>query len=584
MRNNKNNISFNVRNITLNYKILTFSLQSLTSFYRSIMLRLEILTNHFTGKEKIITLRFRNITLASIIIMLSFANMTLCSSNIFNNSNVSALDYSSNVGIGFTFNPTLSVSISPSDLIIDNLIPGSTLDSNSINVSVATNAAYGYTLSAIMDGDNSNLTHNNSIDTFSSIDPSANLETLTIDNTWGYTSKLGNKTTWNNYNGLSSSSNAILLDNSNAADSSGNIDFKISAKASNTQPSGEYTNTINFIAVTKVAPMSLLDSFIDSGAEQLNGYYKMQDMTHAICESVDVEESELQLIDIRDNKVYWVAKLKDGNCWMTQNLDLDLSSTVALTSETSDIDPESYGTTIYTAETGYSKDKDTGVVSWLPSTIDSEGIQRADTIPAEWNNTYSKASFFGWSDSFNYPYSANPGEIYRYTNSSTFTQNTYSSFEKCTAANNRIEACQHSHLGNYYNWAATTASNDISNYYSLAFNSICPKNWQLPNAIDANYRTMLSKQNVYSTTTGGNEYAENGFNIIRTFPLFFTQSGIVANGALVSFGTNGRYWSNLRTNANDARALEFSNSAIWPEFRYGGRYVYLGFSVRCIAK
>ena len=73
--------------------------------------------------------------------MLSFTNITLCSSNIFNNSNVFALDYSSNVGIGFTFNPTLSVSISPNDLIIDNLIPGSTLDSNSINVSVATNAA-----------------------------------------------------------------------------------------------------------------------------------------------------------------------------------------------------------------------------------------------------------------------------------------------------------------------------------------------------------------------------------------------------------------------------------------------------------
>ena len=73
-------------------------------------------------------------------------------------NNTSALDYSSNVGIGFTFNPTLSVSISPSDLIIDNLIPGSTLDSNSINVSVATNASYGYTLSATV-GDS---THNNS--------------------------------------------------------------------------------------------------------------------------------------------------------------------------------------------------------------------------------------------------------------------------------------------------------------------------------------------------------------------------------------------------------------------------------------
>ena len=254
MRNNKNNISFSVRNITLNHKILT-------SFYR-------ILTSHFTGKEKILTLRFKNITLASIIIMLSFTNITLCSSNIFNNSNVFALDYSSNVGIGFTFNPTLSVSISPNDLIIDNLIPGSTLDSNSINVSVATNAAYGYTLSANVGDDihnNSNLTHTNNTDIFSSIATNANLPSLDDSdnsNIWGYSYKNNTLVSpaWSNYSGLSNSSNAILLDNSNAADSSGNIDFKISAKASNTQPSGEYTGTINFIAITKPTPMNLAES------------------------------------------------------------------------------------------------------------------------------------------------------------------------------------------------------------------------------------------------------------------------------------------------------------------------------------
>ena len=150
------------------------------------MLCLEILTSHFADKQKILTLRFRNITLASIIIMLSFTNMTLCSSNIFNNSNVSALDYSSNVGVGFTFNPTLSISLSSNDLIIPNLVPGSTLDSNSINVSVATNAAYGYTLSANVGDDihnNSNLTHTNNTSVFSSIATNADLASLDTDNT-----------------------------------------------------------------------------------------------------------------------------------------------------------------------------------------------------------------------------------------------------------------------------------------------------------------------------------------------------------------------------------------------------------------
>lgn len=326
-----------------------------------------------------------NITLSLIILILSFTNIILCFSSNF----VSALSYQSEVGIGFTFNPTLSVSLSSSDLVIPNLTPGSSSDSNSINVSVATNASYGYTLSVNASSDY--LTHSNNTNTFSGIATDADLASLTTDNTWGYSTSIDNSSSWSNYNGLSSSTNTTLIDNSNTADSTGNIDFKIGAKAGSTQASGIYTNTINFIAVSKVAPMSLLDSFIASGAEQYNGYFKMQDMTHDICNNVDIEESELQLIDVRDNKIYWVAKLKDGNCWMTQNLDLDLSSSVALTSETSDINPESYGKTIYTAETGYSKDETTGVVSWLPekSTISYDELSTA-TWQSNGINSYDR--------------------------------------------------------------------------------------------------------------------------------------------------------------------------------------------------
>ena len=231
--------------------------------------------------------------------------MALCSSNIFNNSNVSALDYSSNVGIGFTFNPTLSINISSSDLVISNLKPGTTEDSNSINVSVATNAAYGYTLSANVGDDihnNSNLTHTNNTDVFSSIATNADLASLDTDNTWGYTSKLSNETTWSNYNGLSSFSNTILLDNNNTADSTGSVDFKISAKASNTQPSGEYTGTINFIAITKPTPMNLAESYFAHGKTRYNGYYTMQDMTSTICNKTEAIGAQLQVLDIRDYK------------------------------------------------------------------------------------------------------------------------------------------------------------------------------------------------------------------------------------------------------------------------------------------
>lgn len=97
MRNNKNNISFNIKNITLCLLILILS---------------------------------------SINIINTFTYIP----------NASALSYQSSTNIGFTFNPTISVSISPNNLIIPNLTPGTAADSNPITVSVSTNTAYGYHL------------------------------------------------------------------------------------------------------------------------------------------------------------------------------------------------------------------------------------------------------------------------------------------------------------------------------------------------------------------------------------------------------------------------------------------------------
>ena len=70
----------------------------------------------------------------------------------------------------------------------------------------------------------------------------------------------------------------------------------------------------------------------------------MQDMTTDICTNTEVigEGSQTQLIDIRDDKVYWATKLADGHCWMTENL--DLAGGTKLYSETSDV-PTGYSIT-----------------------------------------------------------------------------------------------------------------------------------------------------------------------------------------------------------------------------------------------
>ena len=249
MRNNKNNI--------------TSGLENIISFLGNII-------PHFTGKEKIITLSL-------VIIMLSLVNITLCFPNIFDSNNVSALSYSTNVNIGFTFNPTISLSISPDNLTISNLTPGTALDSNTITINVATNTAYGYQLTANV-GDNTtnynttSLVHASSATstptsnaTFTSLAYGASIASKDNlpTNTWGYSYSKDNGTTWQSYSGLplysDTEHSAELISTYNPANSK-SIDFKIAANSSNTQPSGEYTNIINFYAVSNPEPPTLYDT------------------------------------------------------------------------------------------------------------------------------------------------------------------------------------------------------------------------------------------------------------------------------------------------------------------------------------
>ena len=525
MRNHKNNILFNARNITLILKNIT---------------------PYFTGKVKIIALVF-------IIIMLSFTNII----------NTSALSYSSSVGVGFTFSPTLSVSISPSDLIISNLVPNNTLDSNVINVSVASNASYGYTLSVIVNGNNDDLTHSNGTNTFSSIATDADLADLEDSedtNIWGYSYK--NNTVeipaWSNYNGLSSSNNATLLDtNANNTETGiDSIDFKIGAKAASTQTSGTYTGTINFTAVTKPTPMNLTESYFAAGKTRHNGYYAMQDMTSEICNNTEVigEGSQTELIDLRDDKVYWATKLADGHCWMTQNLDLDLDNNRTYTHWDTDL-----GWTVMNEG-----------AEWRPNT---STIDFSNGVAQDWTNSYSE------------PRSADTGDYIYYTSNSQNNDIQYGSLSECSKA--KHNDCTHYYVGNYYNWPAAIANN---NTYSMidtsAPNSICPSNWELPKAQESpeaifNFSELLSKYKI-TDTSALNSYTTDGFYLVRTSPLYFVRSGKFEIDKIDRPGIISQYWTSKTTDSNyHAVGLYFTSGIIYTQGSLGRNS---NISVRCLAR
>lgn len=463
----------------------------------------------------------------------------------------------------------------------ESLING-TYDNN-IGNGVTTLTTYcndkdGYIIYAIGNGNNeesnTNLVGNNGSNIATGTATSGNtsnwaMKLASLDNTLTM-----NSTYTSDFASIPASWTEVAKKESNTTDSEtgSSITTTYAVYVSNFQAAGTYSGQVKYAMFhpsSALAPTSIEGALAANHKEKYNGYYKMQDMNPTICNMVNIygEASQTQLIDVRDNNVYWVAKLNDNNCWMTQNLDLDLSHEVALTSETSDIDPTTYNTGIYTEAAGYNQSGN--VVSWTPSTIDSNNIQRADTILAN-GNTAS-----GWTDDNNHPYSADSGNKYRYTNPTSYSENEYNSLENCAMNNNDdIKGCEHGHYGNYYNWPAAAATNNASTAPngSTWGNSICPKNWDLP--ANGKYGTMLTPQGVYDNGS----YTTDGFNKIRTAPLYFARFGLVSGGTLQS-GSGGYYWSSTINSNAKSYYLALASSNIYPSNSGNRSY---GFPVRCI--
>ncbi|MBR3385987.1 hypothetical protein IKG68_00210 [Candidatus Saccharibacteria bacterium] len=288
----------------------------------------------------------------------------------------------------------------------------------------------------------------------------------------------------------------------------------------------------------------------------------MQSFSSDYADSLAMEES-VQLRDKRDNKQYWVTKLKDGNVWMTQNLDFDITG--PLDSTTTNLTVS--GTAPYV--TGYTKDNTTGIITWTPS---------ATTISAPAIN-----QSFTWSNNDNNPQSVDLGDWYYrsdyYNNDDCdeqgcnyHTGNAGSQFSQTPSANGA-----HSHAGNYYNWSAAVASSNTNGYNSgNAANSLCPANWNLP--VDGMYGTLNT---IYNNGLEGAQTGGNADKNLLAAPLYFVRAGFVWSSALRNAGRDGYYWFSTVYSSSLARRLLFLSSSVRPT---GGDYRGRGMSLRCVLR
>ena len=253
------------------------------------------------------------------------------------------------------------------------------------------------------------------------------------------------------------------------------------------------------------------------------------------------------LKDERDNKYYNIAKLADGQVWMTTNL--NLAGGTKLYSETSDVPagyPESGGTGYFT----------------LPSSSTS-----------------------GFSDDttayvYNAPNKNNPDP----SNPTT-----------CTPTGST--PCD-----SYYSWLTATAGGKnasgsavTGNGYNAAY-SVCPKGWRLPTATTSNtsaqtypkwktgdsYKLATAygaylESNYYddSSATGANFYNNAGPGTLPNFLL----AGNYYSSSFYSGGSAGSYWSSSSYSSTLAYRLYFPSSSVDSAKSY---YRRSGFPVRCI--
>ena len=360
-------------------------------------------------------------------------------------------------------------------------------------------------------------------------------------------------------------------------------------------PTGQYANTVLVSVVAN--PQTI---------RTLSDLTYMQEMSTLSCENSSLHETK-QLIDLRDNKDYWVAKLADGNCWMTQNLALDLNEkTLPLKPESSDVSRE-WGPTHYT-ETIIPNSDDSGNLrasrSW---NLGKYVINRPDIVqgctPVTSGTTLEKCVQEGIMTNV-------AGDGWQDRDLGSGISVNGSSYNA------------HYLIGNHYQWNAATAGSAIEAVSSGAeqdesklvdaHSSICPKGWQLPTSgrntvagfpFDREksfYRLLRAYEypnfndynlsgSVGKTPILNNILANSAHQNPALSPMYFVRGGYVGPDSTTNYFrylVGGEYnydWSSTVT-ASNSSAFDFvitSADYIVPAYGEGRSD---GFSIRCLAR
>lgn len=305
------------------------------------------------------------------------------------------------------------------------------------------------------------------------------------------------------------------------------------AYISGTQPADTYTGQVKYVLVhpsSADAPETPPEVAERCPTRIPGGVYYMQEITSANKSTIMDQmttDTFYSIADNRDKQAYCVAKLQDGNLWMTSNLNL---GAVALT-----------------------------------NTTQTTGLTSANThLPSDGSKDIAAETFSTWIKT-----------------AETYTPS-YSDPELIPSAG---KSNYNNKIGTLYNYAAATAGTftlepggdnyDSSEEQKIAEYDLCPAGWRLPTGFPGEYTDLLvaysglSELPIDSTTTPtGREVSE-----ILQRNLGFSIAG-----------EYGNYWASTWGNESyDRQNLFFDDSTIYsPSSTNGERFNT--YSVRCIAQ
>ena len=270
----------------------------------------------------------------------------------------------------------------------------------------------------------------------------------------------------------------------------------------------------------------------------------LQDLTAATCPS-----TVTTVYDKRDESEYRVQKLNDGNCWMLDNLALDLT---ALTQA------QLYGTG---SDAGKMTNASNTTLGYLKNGGGSSPYTAYAVAAATSSNYYDRPAI-AKSGTCNNAYCVNGGAAgspWSYTDSTSVTINNVTS---------RVQG----KIGIYYNYCAASAGSycySSSSSSGDATEDICPAGWHLPTGGTA-------KGSFYYLYNTGYSANYNNFVDALSTPL----SGRFNSGTARNQGNYGYWWSSTRISNSSMYYLVVNSSSVDPQNSTNRNY---GYSVRCVA-